>query len=823
MSYSKILVVEDERIVAEDIRENLEQLGYEVPEIASSGEEAVAAAERVRPDLVMMDVRIRGTTDGIEAVEQIYRKLDVPVIYLTAFADEKTLERAKKTRPFGYLIKPFKERELHTTIEVALYKHGMEVQLKELQEELQGKVQELERQDAHIRRLSLAVEQSPAAVMITDTEGNIEYVNAKFSEVTGYSIAEVLGENPRLLKSGKQSPDFYRELWGRIKNGEEWHGEFHNRKKSGELNWESASISPIRSPEGEITHFVAVKEDITERKREEVRRLARQQLLDEVWRMRGPDDIGRLLEGLKVCLEELEIPFYASEINLIDASAEGAPGTHSFSLLQSGEWKKEETDAEEGLILQIWRSGELFYRPDLRREDPHREREHIEGVYGSVRAVIDVPFSHGTLSVNSLQAEAFADYDIASLQALAEVLSEGFRRLEDLQSLEEKENQLRQSQKMEAVGQLAGGVAHDFNNLITIITGYCQLLSKRLDPEDAAYQNVQEIYKSGERAATLVRQLLAFSRRQVLKPELLNLNGVVADVEKMLHRLIGEDIELVCSGKEGLGQVEADPGQLEQVIINLAVNARDAMPDGGKLTIETANVELDGAYADHHAEMPPGPYVLMAVSDTGVGMDGETRVRIFEPFFTTKDKGKGTGLGLSTVYGIVRQSNGFIWVYSEPGKGTTFKIYLPRIERQVDAAQVETEPEERFEGTETILVVEDDDTVRELVQRIFKEYGYSVIEARNGEEGLQVCAQRAGEIDLLLTDVVMPGMNGPELAAYVTGMKEGIKVLYMSGYADRAISRNGLVKDDIQFLQKPFTPDELLRKTRETLDEREGV
>ena len=817
----QILLVEDNPDDAEILRETLAESGtsgFQLTHVKRLGE-ARQCLSGGRFDIALLDLSLPDS-QGFETFCDLQGECaEVPIIVLTGLDDEALALEAVQAGAQDYLVKG--EEDSRLLVRAMRYaierKRSAEKIEKELHEK-EGMLKELERQDAHIRRLSMAVEQSPAAVVITGIDGSIEYVNPKFTRVTGYSLAEVLGENPRLLKSGKQPAEFYRDLWETIGRGEEWHGEFHNRKKNGELYWESASISPIRSPEGEVTHFVAVKEDITERKWEEGRILARQRMLDEVWKMRGPGDIGHLLDGLKDGLETLGIPFKGCGINLVDISGD-VPCVRAYELDEQREWQNEGSEQTGELLASIWRDGRPVYRRDLESEDVHQEGGQIEEKFGRVRAVLDVPFSHGTLAVNSSEANAFSDNDIASMQALAEVLSEGFRRLDDLQNLEEKENQLRQSQKMEAIGQLAGGVAHDFNNLITIITGYCQLLSKRFDPEDGAYQNIQEIYKSGERAATLVRQLLAFSRRQLLKPEVLDLNAVVADIDKMLRRLIGEDIELVCSAEAGLGKVEADPGQLEQVIVNLAVNARDAMPEGGKLTIETANVELDGDYADQHVEMPPGAYVLLAVSDNGMGMDGETRVRIFEPFFTTKEEGLGTGLGLSTVYGIVKQSNGFIWVYSEPGKGTTFKVYLPRIEGDGAVPQTEIAPEEKLEGTETILVVEDDDTVRELVQRIFHEYGHSVIEACNGEEGLQICAQQAGEIDLLLTDVVMPGMNGPELAEYVTSMKDGIKVLYMSGYADRAISHNGLVKEEIQFLQKPFTPDELLRKTRASLDD----
>jgi len=388
----------------------------------------------------------------------------------------------------------------------------------------------------------------------------------------------------------------------------------------------------------------------------------------------------------------------------------------------------------------------------------------------------------------------------------------------DITERKKLEEQFRQSQKMEAVGRLAGGIAHDFNNLLTAIIGHSELLLRRIDDRDPLHMEIQEIKKAGERATSLTRQLLAFSRKQVLQPKVLNLNAVIADMDRMLRRLIEEDIDLVTVTDPALGSVKADPGQIEQVIMNLVVNARDAMPQGGRLLIETANVELDETYARQHVGATPGPYVMLAISDTGSGMDKETQMRLFEPFFTTKEQGKGTGLGLSTVYGIVKQSGGNIWVYSEPGQGTTFKVYLPRIEEPGESPGPGAAPVELSQVFETILVVEDDEVVRDLVCQILRDSGYTILEARHGEEALLICEQHAGPIHLMMTDVVMPGMSGPELAERLAPLHPEMKVLYMSGYTDNAIIHHSVVDAGTAFLQKPFTLEILTRKVREVLD-----
>jgi len=379
------------------------------------------------------------------------------------------------------------------------------------------------------------------------------------------------------------------------------------------------------------------------------------------------------------------------------------------------------------------------------------------------------------------------------------------------------EAQLRQSQKMEAVGTLAGGVAHDFNNLLTTILGYSSLVLEQLREEDPLREEIREIQRAGERAADLTRQLLAFSRKQVLAPVVLDLNGIVASMEKMLRRLIGEDVALAAVLDSNLWSVRADPGQIEQVIVNLVVNARDAMPRGGKVTIETRNVDFDDSYIPMHTYVQPGEHVCLSVTDTGTGMDPQTRSRIFEPFFTTKSPGKGTGLGLSTVYGIVKQSGGSIETYSEPGRGTSFKVYLPRALEAEKAVAREARPAP-LGGSEMVLLVEDEEAVRRLARLVLEKRGYAVLEAGSAEDAQSIVAGHAGAIDLLLTDSVMPGMSGPDLAGNLRSTRPELKVLFMSGYTDDAIVRHGLLTASEAFLQKPFTPEGLARKVREVLD-----
>ncbi len=390
----------------------------------------------------------------------------------------------------------------------------------------------------------------------------------------------------------------------------------------------------------------------------------------------------------------------------------------------------------------------------------------------------------------------------------------------DITDRRQLEEQLRQAQKMEAVGRLAGGIAHDFNNLLMVIQGYADLLTERLAEGDPLRRNAEQIQTASQRATSLTRQLLAFSRKQMLAPKVLSVQSVVGDMEKILRRLIGEDVQLETSSVPDLGLVKADRSQIEQVILNLAVNARDAMPEGGRLTIETANVDLDESFSHSSVMLSPGPYVMLAVTDNGCGMDVETQAHIFEPFFTTKEKGKGTGLGLATVYGIVKQSGGYVWVYSEPGRGTSFKVYLPRVwdEQTCPGRDRTIEGRTLPQGTETVLLVEDEKGVRELAREYLEMTGYTVIEAENGHTALELAALHSGPIHLLMTDVVMPGISGRELSARVKAIRPEIRVLFMSGYTDQAVVHHGILETDAVLLQKPFTVAALAAKLRDILN-----
>ena len=519
-------------------------------------------------------------------------------------------------------------------------RHAIDVYRKERQRE---------KTEDTLRKLWRAVEQSADLVMITDREGVIEYVNPAFEAVSGYTPGELMGQTPRVLKSGQQNSELYKEMWQTILAGNVFRCTMVNRKKNGEVFVAEKTVTPLRDGEGRITHFISNDRDITDR-----------------------------------------------------------------------------------------------------------------------------------------------------------------RRLE---------NQLQQAQKMDAIGRLAGGVAHDFNNLLMVISSYAELMLDSLAPQHPLRRNVDEIQKASRRAADLTRQLLAFGRKQMQSLQLLDLNQIIEDINKMLPRLIGEDIELVFVPGEKLGKVKADPVQIEQILMNLAANARDAMPKGGRLVIETASLRLEDAYVQEHSMVPPGPYVLLTVTDSGSGIAPEHLSHIFEPFYTTKEEGKGTGLGLATVYGIVKQNSGFIWVYSEPGLGTTFKIYLPQARQAKPALQPPAPVEGCPGGCETLLLAEDEDAVRQSTREFLSLSGYIVLEAKNGTEALALARAYNGVIDLMITDVVMPQMGGARLAAELASDRPEMRVLFVSGYAETTFQHHGAIDVTTRFLQKPFSLKTLARKVREVLDE----
>jgi two-component system cell cycle sensor histidine kinase/response regulator CckA len=502
--------------------------------------------------------------------------------------------------------------------------------------------------EAERSRLAAAVEQAAEAILITDTQGLVRYVNPAFERITGFARAEIMGQNPRLLKSGAQGPEFYRDLWATITRGQVWHGRVTDRCKDGSLVEFETSISPIRDRHGKLVNFVSVSHDVSR----------------------------------EIALEE----------------------------------------------------------------------------------------------------------------------------------------KLRQSQKMEAIGRLAGGIAHDFNNLLTAILGNAELALRQIDAKSPVREDVEEIRRAASRAAQLTGQLLAFSRKQVLHPKTLNLNQVVGEMTRMLQRVIGEQVQLITELAPDLRPIKADPVQMEQVIMNLALNARDAMPEGGRLHIITANAQVDEAHAARYADVPPGRYAALTVSDTGIGMSAETQAHLFEPFFTTKEMGKGTGLGLATIYGIIKQSGGHISVYSEPRIGTTFNIYLPLSREALTDEVVAPVSPPRQAGEETILVVEDEAPIRKLTARILEQAGYRVLDARDAREALETSRHWPQKIDLVLTDVVMPGMNGQEMAEVLRRERPGSRILFMSGHPETSVLRLESLQGEPAFIRKPFTGEQLTRKIRETLE-----
>jgi PAS domain S-box-containing protein len=627
-----------------------------------------------------------------------------------------------------------------------------------------------------ISRFAMIVESSDDAIIGKTLDGTIVSWNRGAERMYGYSAPEAIGSSMSMLVPGGIAEDLD-PIFEKLRRGERVeHYETVRVRKDGESIHVSLSIFPIFDPAGKPAGAATIARDITKNKRAE-------------------EALRRSEERFKLIEENIDEVFWIadpdiSEITYISSAYERIWGRTRKSLLENPQ------SFIEGIYPDD-RERVLSDLPLQREGKPFDHEYRVIHTDGSTRWIWDRGFP-------------IRD-DAGRLTHYAGVA-------QDITERTRLEGRFRQAQKMEAVGRLAGGVAHDFNNLLTIINGYSELVLDRLHPSDPIRGSIEEIRKAGGRAASLTRQLLAFSRQQVLAPQVLDLNALVAEVEKMLRRLIGEDIDLVMVPGAELGRVKADPGQIEQILVNLAVNARDAMPEGGKLVIETANVELDDAYARRHPVVNPGRYVMLAMSDTGTGMDAATQAHIFEPFFTTKEHGKGTGLGLSTVYGIVKQSGGFVWVYSEPGLGSTFKIYLPLIEDAAESVPGSEGRELPFGGSETILLVEDEEAVRTLASRILQERGYKVLESASPEDALQIAEQHQEPIALLLTDVVLPKMSGRKIAEHLTHLRPNMKVLYMSGYTDDAIVRNGVLYANTAFLQKPFAPAALARKVREVLD-----
>jgi PAS domain S-box-containing protein len=628
--------------------------------------------------------------------------------------------------------------------------------------------------------LLAAIENSANAIVITDREGVIEYVNPAFSDLTGYSRSEAIGKNPRIQKSDAHPPQFYGELWRTILSGQPWRGQVRNRRKDGSEYVEEMTITPVRHQGSAISHFVAIKEDITGRYEADQELKASRE---------------RLELGLEVSRQGL------CEWNLVSGNSYLTSGFRQLLGYEEG-------DAEAGLC-----GGFGLIHPDDRAAAEHCLQDHLEGRVDKYEAEVRLRMKNGDYLRVLSRGKVLSRDDSGNPVRMIVIHS-------DISERAKLEQQLRHAQKMEAFGLFASGVAHDFNNMLTVMNGYSELLLSDDRVAGEMREFLERIRASGDRAATLTRRLLTFSRRRAHDPKIINLNDVVADLINLLQRLIPENIRLTTRLESSPGLVLADPSAMQQALMNLALNARDAMPRGGNLAIETANLELHASFSRSHLNMPTGSYVVLAVTDTGVGMDDSTQEHLFEPFYTTKPVGLGTGLGLSTVYAIVKQSGGWISVHSEKGQGTSFKIYLPAAagETVVGAPAERVIPEG---GYEAILVVEDSAEVRGFIRTVLQGLGYTVVEAADGNEAITAAKTRA--FDLLVADIVLPDTTGPRLAAQMAEIVPGIATLYISGYTHRFASPEEAAEPAAEFLQKPFTGDELGRGIRQVLRKRKPM
>ncbi|MCX7044748.1 MAG: response regulator [Candidatus Sumerlaeota bacterium] len=646
----RILVVDDEKGIRFTLSEFLRAAGHQA-EMACDAQEALKQLEQGEFDLVVTDIVMPGM-NGVELMHAIRKTFPrILVIVLTGEPTIDTAMEAVRAGAFDYLTKPVSKEAICKAAQSALRVKALEKEQQRLEEENRKYQENLERlveeRTAKLQKMATAIHAAAEGVVVALPDGTIEYVNPAFERMTGYAASEMLGQNPRILKSGKQDLKFYQNLWATILRGETWNGRFINKRKDGTLYEEEATISSVRDAAGAIVNYVALKRDITEK------------------------------------------------INL--------------------------------------------------------------------------------------------------------------------------EKQLRQAQKMESLGLLAGGVAHDFNNLLQGILGYGKIARKSLPPDAPAYSDLEQVIKAGESAAALVRQLLLFSRRQSSEPRNVSLNKLIADMAKMLRRVIGEHLDLEIIPDEGLRHVWADPGQIEQVLMNLCVNARDAMPQGGRITIETRAIVLTPSFCQRCPEAKEGDYICLSVKDNGMGMTPEVKERIFEPFFTTKELGKGTGLGLSMVYGIVKQHEGLINVESAPGQGAQFHIYLP-VSTHSDNASLSVQAVKAKGGHETILIAEDDDLVREMAVRILTETGYRTLVARDGEEALQMLESHAGQFQLLFLDIVMPKANAKEIYHRARQLCPQIPVLFCSGYSMGILDSSLRPEGVFLMIAKPYEAEALLSRIRELLD-----
>jgi two-component system cell cycle sensor histidine kinase/response regulator CckA len=648
-----------------------------------------------------------------------------------------------------------------------------------MREEFEKQMEKFQQSEIHRHIPNKRAPTTVTYVTAFDEAGRRLYISPQIEGMSGFSVDEWLADPELLFK--QLHPDdresVIEEVFQSQETGKPFYAEYRFLSRDGRVVWIRDEGFVLRDDSGRPRFLQGVMLDISEQKRREERLEKSESKFRTIFEKVASgialvDTVGHLMES-NPALQEM-LGYSAEELR-----------NRVFNELAHPD------DAE--------------IDEELKKELIEGKRDHYQTEKRYIRKDGEVIW--GCLNVSlARDVENESEFMIYMVEDITER-----KRLED---------QFFQSQKMETIGRLAGGIAHDFNNLLTVIKGYTQLSLNLIKEDDPCRENIDEILKASDRASELTQQLLAVSRRQVLNMQVLELNGLIRGLEKMVGRVIGEDIEMITMLTESIGKVKSDPGQIEQVILNLAVNARDAMPKGGKLTIETANVDLDENYTRSHIGVTPGAYVMLSVSDTGVGMPPEVKEHLFEPFFTTKEKGKGTGLGLSTIYGIIKQSGGNIWVYSEPGQGTTIKIYLPRVEEEAEGLPLKNETKPLPKGDETVLLVEDESAVRGFAARVLREQGYTVFEATNGIEAVNIAREKKDEkIHLLLTDMVMPQMGGKELVRWIKTLHPKIKVLSISGYTEHAVSQHTVIRPGTPFLQKPFSPAALAKKVREVLDQ----
>ena len=866
----EVMVVEDSATQAVQLRHFLEENGYAVT-VCSNGEEALASIARHKPTLVITDV-VMPKMDGFTLSKRIRSNealKDIPILLVTSLASPQDVIRGLECGADNFIRKPYDEKHLLSRIEYILANRklrksdhlqlGVEIYLGGQRHFITAERQQI---------LDLLISTYEQAVELNaELQEEEKQLNRSYQSLNGlYRIAEGLNQNlsegelcTRTLKHALDLPGI-RAGWICLREGESGfrlvaaEGLPAELRAPGALDGDCKCRRMLLS--GEMDSVVNIIECERLQKLSADTSSLHFHASVPIWIGKQTVGIMNLLGTDQNIFSEEDMKILYGVGNQVAVALERArlhdhlerlveQKTEALTV-EASERRKSEIEklrlaaiieAMPAMVSTFTLDGKVLYMNDAGRKmlgidgdstlrslnilDVHPEgaremilREAIptairEGVWAGESVFLDrngkeVPIIK--IMVSHKNSSGAVEY-----------LSNISYDMTDRKKLEE---QLRQSQKMEAIGKLAGGIAHDFNNLLKAILGYAELVMAELDDGHPLLPKVAEIRKAGERAASLTRQLLAFSRKQVLQPKVLKLNSIVENMENMLSRLIGENVELVTVLNESTGRVKADPGQIEQVIMNLAINARDAMPAGGRLSIETANVSLDESYVQTHRGVQPGPYVMLAIADTGSGMSSEVQSHLFEPFFTTKEKDKGTGLGLATVYGIVKQSGGDIWVYSEPGKGTTIKIYLPRVEESPEIVEpAEAQAPRRTQGHETILVVEDEEMVLELACETLRAEGYNVLKAGSAMEALALSDQYESEIHLMLTDLVMPQMSGFELAKKLNSRRPNAKVMHMSGYTDTTAFQNGYLEEGMAYLQKPFTTKSLAQKVREVLDE----